>query len=84
MIEEISREFEVKRTVLEPFVIEKRVIYPIVDVLSYHTGLNIISVSPVALITEEDGDKYVIQLSHKEIDENELFKVLSSFKDNIG
>ncbi len=73
-------DFEVKKKVLKPFEIEGRLIYPIIKVLSSHTVFNVLNISPVALIVEENGDKYVLQLSYDEIDEDELFEILDAFK----
>ncbi len=76
--------FEVKRTILKPFEVEKRVIYPVLEISTFFQGFNLINISPVALIVEEDEDKYILQLTFEEIDENELFELFYSFKNKRG
>lgn len=73
-------DFEVKKKVLKPLEVEGRIIYPIIEVLSSQTIFDALNVSPVALIVEENGDKYVLQLSYGEIDEDELFEIFEAFK----
>ena len=80
MKKELFNSFEVKITILKPFEVEKRVIYPIVNVLSLDAGFSMLDVSPAALIIEEDEDIYILHLSYEIIDDDELFELLSSFK----
>lgn len=79
-MKEFSNNLEIKRTVLEPFEVEGRTIYPVVDVLNLTAGLRLLNISPVALIIEENENKYIFQLNYREIDEDELFDLFSSFK----
>lgn len=70
-------DFEVKRTILDPFEVEKKVIYPVADIYILIADLTILNVSPVALIVEEDGNRYVIQLTYKESDDDEFLNFLN-------
>ena len=80
MNKESSIDIEIKKKILEPFEVGKRAIYPIVEVSSFSTGLNMLNVSPIALIVEEDENRYILELTYEKIDEDELFELLSSFK----
>lgn len=68
-----------ERKALNPFKIENRDIYPIVDILTISDNItcNIVDVMPLALVVEEDEKKYVINLSCFEINEHELFKLVN-------
>jgi len=67
-----------ERVIFKPFEIEGRTIYPVVDVFVIEDCLNLLSVTPVAIIVEEKEESYILNLSYQEIDDDELYELLSS------
>ncbi|WP_414468512.1 hypothetical protein [Methanobacterium sp. ACI-7] len=74
-----SLNYNNERRILNPIDIENRIVYPVVDIVStidYNNQYGLVDISPVALIVHENENRYIINLSCNELDENELFKLM--------
>lgn len=74
-----------ERKILNPFKVEKKFFYPIIDISVVH-GKNIIygvKIDPIAFIVEENGNKYIIPLTDKNMDINALYLAVSAYDGDI-
>lgn len=68
--------------VLSPFKVEEKVFYLIIDISIIYIE-NIIYnavIVPIAFVVEENREKYIIHLTNGEIDDNDLFSIVSAYK----
>jgi hypothetical protein len=73
-----------ERKILNPFEIEKKVFYPIIDIYIIYVEnifYNAVIV-PIAFVVEENREKYTIHLTNGEIDDNVLFSIVSAYKND--
>jgi|GEM_PF-6416463 len=79
MMERLFNDLNIQKKVLKPLKIENRLFFPVVEIISTgnETSLNSLTIFPVAFLVKENDDKYVIQVTEAEIDENEIFKLFS-------
>lgn len=73
---------KLERKVLNPFKVEKRVFYPIIDITIVYSKNVIYNavMAPIAFVVEENEEKYIFQLTDENIDDNSLFSIVSAYK----
>jgi hypothetical protein len=76
---ELFKDLNVEKKVLKPFQIEERIFFPVIEIITIEdeNHFNSINISPIAFIVEENAHKYIISINRDEIDEDELFELLS-------
>jgi hypothetical protein len=76
---DLFKDLNIKKKVLKPFQIGKRIFYPVIEIITIEdkNHFNSINISPIAFIVEENSNKYIISINRDEIDEYELFELLS-------
>jgi hypothetical protein len=76
---DLFKDLNIEKKVLKPFQIRERIFFPVIEIITIEgeTHFNSINISPIAFIIEENGDKYIIPIARDEIDEDELFELLS-------
>jgi hypothetical protein len=76
---ELFKDLNVEKKVLKPFQIEERIFFPVIEIITIEdeNHFNSINISPIAFIVEENDHKYIISINRDEIDEDELFELLS-------
>ncbi len=69
-----------ERKVLNPFEVEKRVFYPIIDISIVYSKNIIYSavIAPIAFVVEENGEKYIIPLTDENSYDDSLFSMIST------
>jgi hypothetical protein len=75
---DIFKNLNVERKVLKPFKIENKLFYPVVEIITLgdENSFNSLNIAPIAFLVEENGEKYVIQITEYEIDDNEIFELV--------
>ena len=72
-------DFEVDTIVGKSIEVQGKILYPIVRTSILRNNGDIVGswIIPIAFVVEENKEKYVIPLTDEELNQNELFKMIS-------
>lgn len=72
-------DFEVDTIVGKSIEVQGKILYPIVRTSILRNNRDIVGswIIPIAFVVEENKEKYVIPLTDEELNQNELFKMIS-------
>jgi hypothetical protein len=75
---DLFKDLNIEKKVLKPFQIGERIFFPVIEIITIESEnhFNSINISPIAVIIEENGNKYIIPIARDEIDKDELFELL--------
>jgi hypothetical protein len=75
---DIFKNLNVEKKVLKPFKVENKLFYPVVEIITLgdENSFNSLNIAPIAFLVEKNDEKYVIQITEYEIDDNEIFELV--------